>query len=316
MSEDKIEEGKQIIKELARVLAQLSDAEAGELLFGGTDDLLKAMCDPTKIEEYPSVGEFFLAYKHRLTFLAKLRHVITMNYSFSSTNNEGKPGFASPFFNQFFEDGVMLLVSQERFSGYILLYQNGEEKIAIVARDVLAGQDMSPEDFEFIPTSEFSERFKSIPPEQISDLERPIIELTELLDKRETDESKYQDFIERYPWILGAQYSQVLPHIKLNDANVPDFLAMRVHDRYRDILEIKQPFINIFRADGTFHSEFNDACNQVERYIDFVRENKDYLYREKGLRFDKPKCYLLVGYQIDEDGMKKIRIKGRNNPAI
>ena len=76
----------------------------------------------------------------------------------------------------------------------------------------------------------------------------------------------------------------------LNDKNIPDFTGVRIHDSYRDIIEVKPPFTKMFRNDGNLNSDFNDAWNQAERYLDFARTERDYLQR-KGLRFDNPRCF-------------------------
>jgi len=150
---------------------------------------------------------------------------------------------------------------------------------------------------------------------QISELEKPTAELRQLIDTNTNDESKYQELIQKYPWILGAQYESIQDHRRLDDRNVPDFTGIRSVDKYRDIIEIKSPFTPILRNDGGFTSQFNDAWNQVERYLNFAREDKDYLCR-KGLNFDNPKCYLIVGSRIPDHGRSKIRTKERMNPAI
>jgi hypothetical protein len=160
-----------------------------------------------------------------------------------------------------------------------------------------------------------SDGIKAIPHSQIGDLEKPMRELTELLSKNEADESKYQELIRRYPWILGAQYESVEDHQKLDDKNIPDFTGVRARDRNRDILEIKSPFTPVLRQDGELTSDFNEAWNQSERYLNFAREEKDYL-RRKGLAFENPKCYLIAGYKLGDDALNKIRIKQRMNPAI
>jgi Domain of unknown function (DUF4263) len=115
--------------------------------------------------------------------------------------------------------------------------------------------------------------------------------------------------------VLGAHYRAITNHAKLDDANIPDFTGVRVKDSYRDIFEIKQPFVKIFRKDLEFTAEFNEAWNQAERYISFAREEHDYL-RRKGLAFDNPRCYILIGYGLADNELRKIRAKEKLNPAI
>ena len=79
MNEEKIERGKQIIKELADILKELSDSEVGKLLgTGAMDDLLRAILDSSKVKKYPSIAEFLLANKTRASLLALMRYAITL----------------------------------------------------------------------------------------------------------------------------------------------------------------------------------------------------------------------------------------------
>jgi ethanolamine ammonia-lyase small subunit len=90
---------------------------------------------------------------------------------------------------------------------------------------------------------------------------------------------------------------------------------VRVRDKHRDIIEIKSPFIQVLRKDGELSSEFNEAWNQCERYLDFAKEEKEYL-RRKGFSFDNPRCYLIIGHQLSEEALRKIRVKEKMNPTI
>ena len=315
MNEEQIERGKQLAEELARILRELPDSEVGNLLGqGAMNDLLLAILDPLKVKDYPNIGTFLLANKTRAHLIALIRQAITINYSFKGTK-AGQEAFVSPAPDQWFEDGIIILEGKEPFTGSICLYRNKEIRVGVTARDVRVGEDLGPDDIEFIRIEDFNESLKNIPPAQISDLEKPVRELKELLQRNERDEAKYQELLQKYPWVLGAQYELVQDHRRLDDENIPDFTGVRVHDKYRDIIEIKQPFITLFRKDGKFAAEFNEAWNQVERYLNFAREEKDYL-RRKGLAFDNPKCYLLIGFDLPEDALKKIRDKQKMNASF
>ena len=316
MNEEKIERGKQIIKELADILKELSDSEVGKLLgTGAMDDLLRAILDPSKVKKYPSIAEFLLANKTRASRIALMHYVITKNYSFKGINKEGQEVFFSPEHNQWVKDGVIFLLGKERFSGGFVLYRNKELRFATTAREIRVGEQIGPENIRFINREEALKLLKTLQANEISDLDKPVHELKELLEGEERNESKYQKWIQRYPWVLGLQYESVQSHRKLDDENIPDFTGVRVNNKNRDIFEIKQPFLPIFRNDGKFTSEFNDAWNQIEKYLTFAREEKDYL-RRKGLNFDNPRCYLIIGFGIPDDRVKKIRAKEGLSPAI
>lgn len=313
---EKVERGRQIIGELADILKELPDSSVGELLrTGSLEDLLRAILDPSTAKDYPNYAEFFFQNKARSTILAQIRYAITINYSFKGKKN-GSEVFVSPNNHQWVEDGIILLKGKEPFTGFITLYRNKELKVAIANRDIEKGEDIGPDNLKFIKIEEAKAYIKTIRPEQIGDLERPIRELNNLISKNESDESKYQGLLEIYPWAFGAEYSIIQRHEYLDDKNIPDFTGVKVRDGARDIFELKPPTMKVFAGNGDFTSDFHKTWDQTERYLDFVRQNEDYLRREKGRIFDNPKCYLILGWNLSRDELKKIRVKERGNPSI
>jgi hypothetical protein len=312
---EKVERGKQIVRELTGILQDLPDLDVGKLL--GTeamDDLLSAILDPSTVKNYPTIGEFFLQNKMRAITLARIRHAITINYSIKATKG-GQERYISPDTHQWVEDGIILLEGKVPFTGFITLYLNKELKIAIAGRDIEKGDDIVPDDLKLINIDEYKEYTKTIPPNQVNDLERPIREIMYLINRNESDESKYQELLEKYPWVFGAEYSVIQRHEFLDDENIPDFTGVKVSGGYRDIFELKPPTMKVFAKSGDFTSDFNRAWNQAERYLDFVHRNEDYL-RKKGRIFDNPKCHLILGWNLSNTERQKIRIKERGNPSI
>jgi hypothetical protein len=108
-------------------------------------------------------------------------------------------------------------------------------------------------------------------------LEIAIIKLKELLKNKERKESRYQELLKDYPQLLENKYQLIERHENLDEQNIPDFTCVRFRDKQRDIIEIKSPFITLFRKNGKFSHKFNEAWNRVEEYLDFVRRNQDYL---------------------------------------
>jgi Domain of unknown function (DUF4263) len=133
--------------------------------------------------------------------------------------------------------------------------------------------------------------------------------LVDLLAEKNEHESAYQELLTNAPWILGASYSELTRHKKLDDLNIPDFTALRAYDNCRDIIELKQPFLSLFRKNGTFSPDFNDAWNQVERYLDFCQRQRAYLLDAKQLRFENPRCILLIGNNLSTIETNAIRTK-------
>ncbi|MEA2075679.1 MAG: DUF4263 domain-containing protein [Euryarchaeota archaeon] len=315
-TEEKIAEAKSLLQKASEIIQEVTDVEAAKILGDGVLDLLlRSILKP--MEDFPeiSIYDYLLQNKHRAMLVASLRHAITQNYSIKGTV-EGKPVFVSPEYHQWFQDGVMFLQGKKPFEGLMGLYQDGEVKFAIAARDAREGEQLGPEDFIFISIEEAKERFRSIKPESLNSLDAAVISLEDLLKNQSKDESEYQSLLKENPWMLGAEYEVIQSHRALDGNNIPDFTGVRVRDKYRDIIEIKHPFLTLFReSDGEFASDFNTAWNQAERYINFALTESDYL-RRKGLMFENPKCYLLIGYALTNEQRSKIFVKERNNPLI
>jgi hypothetical protein len=186
----------------------------------------------------------------------------------------------------------------------------------ISARDVERGEKLGPTDFIFVEPEEVLrlDGLKARP--QKGQLETAVMELETLLLSHTADESSYRRFLTKYPWSFGARYTDVTSHQSLDDENITDFSGVRSYDGARDILEIKGPFLQLFKTDGDFSADFNAPWNQTERYLDFTRREADYLRRQKGLRFENPHCYLVLGHNLDPRQVEKLLAKQRMNPAI
>jgi hypothetical protein len=147
-------------------------------------------------------------------------------------------------------------------------------------------------------------------------MQQAIEDLESLLRDRCEEEARYQELLERYPWLLGGQHTLIERHKSLDDRNTPDFTGVRARDGARDVFEIKQPFLQCFRKDGHFSANFHAAWDQAERYLTFVRNNKDYLRSEKGLVFSNPYCFLLVGSHLSDSELRRFHEREAHNPSI
>lgn len=157
---------------------------------------------------------------------------------------------------------------------------------------------------------EFAEAYQQQP------MRSAIEQLERMIAEGNDDESQYQELFERNPWFLGGQHTRIERHTNLDDRNIPDYTGVRSADQFRDVFEIKPPFMQCFRKDGGFTAPFNDAWSQAERYLNFVRQQRQYLREEKGLLFENPRCFLIVGYGLSDQERQALRVKESFNPAI
>jgi Domain of unknown function (DUF4263) len=137
-------------------------------------------------------------------------------------------------------------------------------------------------------------------------MEEGLALLKRLLETRCDGERQYQELLEEHPWML-VHYRAVQRHASFDDKRIPDFVATRVTDDNLDIIELKQPFLGLFRQDGEFAAPFNDAWNQAEGYVTFAEQQRAYLREEKGLRFENPSCMLLLGIGLTDPQLRKLR---------
>ena len=131
-----------------------------------------------------------------------------------------------------------------------------------------------------------------------------------------TEESRYQELLEQYPWFLGAQHTLIERHTSLDDRNIPDFTGVRAHDGVRDLFEIKQPFLQCFRRDDNCQRQVPRSLGSGGALPTFVRNNKEYLRSEKGLVFNNPRCFLLVGSKLSDAQLRKFQEREAHNPSI
>lgn len=307
------------MNELLEVLPQLTDEEVGNLL-GAKElwDFIASIVDiPTlRSEAKPGThfAQLFLTNRNRAQTAALIHYFAVRLGTAQVKMQDGSTAYVSPHFSQWFDEGIMLLEGDQPFAGLISHYQDGRATYAVAKRDFAKGEEMGRDDFIFVDQDEVDNLIGTSPPE-VSRLDEPLNKLKSLLGDSNNDESKYQELIREFPWILGAQHQDTQRHTNLDEENIPDFTGIRVHDGSRDIFEIKPPFMRVGRKTGNLTQHFNDAYDQAARYLNFAREQRQYL-RDKGLRFENPACYLIMGYQLDEDTKKELRLRQKNNPAI
>jgi hypothetical protein len=198
-----IDRGRELLKQLTDFCHQVSDAAVGEVLDEvHIREFVESILDTSKSAIFPSIAEFYLANKFRGATIARLRLDISQTAAIVGKKDD-KTAFVSPHAFQWFDDGVMLLEGPNPFEGFIMLYRGGELKCGIAARSIPAGKEIEPSDLEFVGLEQANKQLKDnkVPP--IERLDAPAIELEKLLNANESNEKKYQELFERFPWSLG-----------------------------------------------------------------------------------------------------------------
>ncbi|MBO6935284.1 MAG: DUF4263 domain-containing protein [Deltaproteobacteria bacterium] len=195
--------------------------------------------------------------------------------------------------------GVILVMAHEWRRS--LFYDLGPLDVTAPKRTFPLGEVLAQQFLMLLDLVSPDATAKQVGRKRLDEMATGLQRLRKLLKDQVTAESEYQELLEAHPWMLGGEYKAIHRHRPLDDKRIPDFTGVRASDECRDVIEIKQPFLKLFKSDGTFGSNFNDAWNQACGYYAFVREWRDYLNREKGLRFEAPRCRLLIGHSLDAE---------------
>lgn len=143
-----------------------------------------------------------------------------------------------------------------------------------------------------------------------NEMKEAIQELKYYLDDGEVKEQVYQKWCEKYSWVFGSCYltSDQVRRISAKD-NI-DLLLPTVFSRFRDIIELKRPDMEVLNHDNNhqnfyFSSEVSKAIGQCKRYIRVFREQAKYgLEDNKEIIACEPKAIIVIGRSIGWEGDK------------
>jgi hypothetical protein len=289
-------------------------AEEGYVELFESPELQKELQEAALVFPGGDVYEWMQENKNSWTFWAFIHRVINNRMSIKVNLNTGHEAFISPTADQIFEDGVTFLQGPKRMEGLICGYKDGKISVAHARRDIAEGTEFSGEDLEFVELDEDGQLAGKT--EQTYSFEEAGRCLDALIKTERNNESAFQDYFTRFPWVFGLQYKKVQSHQKFDDENIPDFSAVSARTSLRDIIEIKPPGLRLFGKGNSLLAAFHSSVTQCERYIDFADANRDYLRREKGLLFDRPIAILVAGYDLPEKCLIELRRKERLNPRL
>lgn len=118
------------------------------------------------------------------------------------------------------------------------------------------------------------------------------------------NEHAYQHWFEQHPWVFGTEYVRKINLREIEPSAKID-LALETVDGFLDILELKQPKVELLQFDKShdtwyFAPDISKVLAQAAKYIDAVdRKTEDMYYRtrnwEKPIHFVRPRVRVIVG---------------------
>lgn len=133
----------------------------------------------------------------------------------------------------------------------------------------------------------------------------------ELIQERE-DESEYQDFLEKNPWLFGNRYIRNSEIRQLTRDEEVDFCLETING-YFDVFEIKRPDHNVLNYDSSHDSfyaaaELSKAIAQVEIYINEIEQNYSDILVKDDMNVLKPRGIIVIGADLKKEELEGLRI--------
>jgi hypothetical protein len=178
----------------------------------------------------------------------------------------------------------------------------------------LDSSDVDPE--------EFIDAFKNITPEAVKNIsvvakfvqyEAAFLELEKLVNNSDPSESKFQNYLQKNPWMFGSEYSEIIDRRKWTRDDNLDFMLRRTVDNYLEIIEIKtpatMPLFNHDKDHDSFYasSKLSQVVGQVYRYIEEVERNRDTIISKDRLDPLKIRARIIIGVDSDEEKQSALR---------
>lgn len=142
-------------------------------------------------------------------------------------------------------------------------------------------------------------------------------ELEELIARSDPSESKYQNHLQRHPWMFGSEYSEILDRRKWTRDDNLDFMLRRTVDNYLEIIEIKtpasMPIFNYDKDHDSFYasSKLSLVLGQVYRYIEEVERDRDTIIAKDRLDPLKIRAKIIIG--VDSDVRRQSALRTMNS---
>lgn len=138
-------------------------------------------------------------------------------------------------------------------------------------------------------------------------------EFVRLVENSDSGENKFQQHLQRHPWIFGSEYSELLDRRTWTRDDNLDFMLRRTVDGYLEIIEIKTPSVgDLFRYDANHDSYYpasklSQAIGQVFRYIEEVERKRDSIIANDKLDPLKIRARIIIGRDGGEDQRAPLR---------
>ena len=141
-----------------------------------------------------------------------------------------------------------------------------------------------------------------------------VIELRALIANTEAGEGMFQKHLQKFPWMFGSEYSELLDRRRWTRDENQDFVVRRTADGYIELIEIKTPLGNtpLFNHDKSHDSyypaaELSKVLGQVQKYIGKLDASRDSILANDREDTNKIRAKIVIGRDGDESQRAALR---------
>ena len=110
------------------------------------------------------------------------------------------------------------------------------------------------------------------------DYEKSVQEYKEIINSPDMRENNLQDFFLKNPEIIDLKITKLIPKQSFGGEKYPDFIAVLTNKKHI-LIEIEKPKDPIYKTNGDPSPEFIHAEQQIQDYLRWANEDKDYLQK-------------------------------------
>lgn len=148
------------------------------------------------------------------------------------------------------------------------------------------------------------------PPQIFDRLETVINEFGALL-RSHPGEEEVQRFLKENPSLLSQGAVAVRPKVPLGAEHVTDFVIERDEHEYI-LVEIERPEFPLFTRQGDPTAKLTHSMRQVEDWLDWISDNKDYAQRHILPEVSEPEAWVIIGLRSRMDKKSKKALARKN----
>lgn len=145
---------------------------------------------------------------------------------------------------------------------------------------------------------------------ELDEYEKVVQNYEEKINNPEVKEPNLQDFFSEHPIIIDRGIKKIFPKKSFGGEGFPDFIAV-LHNGKHILIEIEVPTKEIFTKSGHQTAKFSEADQQIQDYLRWANEEKEYLRKRElpNISIENTSGLLIIGMSKNLNSEQKKRFE-------